>query len=209
MQGLRRAYTEFGAPVVPVSDEQLLMAITTGKQSALDAFYARHNRLLRTIISGTLPNHADAEEALQDVFAEVWRCAANYDVSRGKPLDWTICIARRRAIDRRRKAFRRVVVEEQFRQQDQESRGVLNESLMGKVDSSGGPAINDLRRFLGEIISSLPNEQAQVIRWSYFEQLSQRDISTRFGIPLGTVKTRLELALRKLSSRLAFEHGKF
>ena len=209
MQLLSHAYIGVGTPVVPVSDEQLMTEISAGNQCALDAFYARHSRVLRTIIGGTLPNHADAEEALQDVFAEVWRCAVKYDVSQGKPLGWTICIARRRAIDHRRRAYRRVVLEEQFRQQNKESNGILSENLMGKVDSSGGPAMHDLHRFLGKIIDTLPDEQAQVIRWSYFEHLSQREISARFGIPLGTVKTRLELALRKLSSCLASKHGEF
>ena len=64
-----------------------------------------------------------------------------------------------------------------------------------------GAQATDLRRFLASIIASLPAEQGRVIQLSYFKDMSQREIASRTGIPLGTIKTRLDLALRKLAQK--------
>ena len=193
-----------GSATAP-TDEELMQNIINREQSALDQLYARYRPLISKIVMEILPNEADAEEALQDVFMEIWTRAANFDVRKGKPLGWIICMARRRAIDHYRKIRRRVDASEKLRQEGERGNGSIPrvESAV-PVNSGGGQnavATSDLRAFLSKVIRTLPEEQGRVIRLSYFEEMSQREIAMKTGIPLGTIKTRLDLALRKLSNK--------
>jgi RNA polymerase sigma-70 factor (ECF subfamily) len=148
-----------------------------------------------------LPNEADAEEALQDVFMEIWTRAANFDAKKGKPLGWIICMARRRAIDHYRKIRRRAEASEKLRiEAGDGGAGTADHSMIAGCGVET-PATLDLRRLLLRIIGSLPIEQERVIHLSYFKEMSQREIAARTGIPLGTIKTRLDLALRKLTQK--------
>ena len=191
-------------PVTPPerNDEQMMQAIIAREQNALDQLYARYRPLISKIVMEILPNEADAEEAIQDVFMEIWTRAANFDASKGKPLGWIICMARRRAIDHYRKIRRRAEASEKLRLDSDEHQGSLaNGQLMPTPVTDDIPAATDLTRFLKNIIRSLPAEQGQVIHLSYFKEMSQREIASRTGIPLGTIKTRLDLALRKLTQK--------
>jgi RNA polymerase sigma-70 factor (ECF subfamily) len=184
-----------------LTDEQLMQAIIDREQSALNRLYARYRPLICKIVVEILPNEADAEEALQDVFMEIWTRAANYDVKKGKPLGWIICMARRRAIDHYRKIRRRAEASEKLRLEAGEtSLGTEDHATIAGCTAET-PVTTDLRRFLMKIIGSLPLEQERVIHLSYFKDMSQREIAARTGIPLGTIKTRLDLALRKLTQK--------
>ena len=184
------------------SDEELMEGILAREQHALDALYARYRPLISKIVMEILPNEADAEEALQDVFMEIWSRAANFDVHKGKPLGWIICMARRRAIDHYRKIRRRAEANEKLRLNGEGESGMAANGQPVTVavheDLAGA---SDLRKFLTRMIGSLPEEQGRVIHLSYFKDLSQREIALRTGIPLGTIKTRLDLALRKLAQK--------
>ena len=193
---------DLAAPKPERNDEQLMQAIIDREQKALDDLYARYRPLLSKIVMEILPNEADAEEAIQDVFMEIWTRAANFDARKGKPLGWIICVARRRAIDHYRKIRRRLEAGEKLRAESTENQGALaNGQLMVAPITEDKPAATDLHRFLMNIIRSLPIEQGQVIHLSYFKEMSQREIASRTGIPLGTIKTRLDLALRKLTQK--------
>ena len=183
------------------TDEELMQAIISREQSALDLLYARYRPLISKIVMEILPNEADAEEALQDVFMEIWTRAANYDVRKGKPLGWIICMARRRAIDHYRKIRRRAEANEKLRLSGEEEAGAAANGLVAAAVHEDHAGASDLRRFLTNIIGSLPAEQGRVIHLSYFKEMSQREIAARTGIPLGTIKTRLDLALRKLAQK--------
>ena len=187
------------------TDEQLMQAIIERDQHALNQLHARYRVLINKIVMEILPNEADAEEALQDVFMEIWSRAANFDVRKGKPLGWIICMARRRAIDHYRKIRRRTEASEKLRQESEDGHsdipGVESHVPVNAGGGQNAAATHDLRAFLTTVIGSLPEEQGRVIRLSYFEEMSQREIAARTGIPLGTIKTRLDLALRKLTSK--------
>ena len=132
---------------------------------------------------------------------EIWNRAANFDARKGKALGWIICMARRRAIDHYRKIRRRADASEKLRLENDEGQGALGASFLGTGKESTGPGATDLKQFLTRIIDSLPAEQGRVIELSYFKEMSQREIASRTGIPLGTIKTRLDLALRKLAQK--------
>ena len=184
------------------TDDELMQAIIAREQSALGQLHARYRPLISKIVLEILPNEADAEEAIQDVFMEIWTRAANFDSHKGKPLGWIICMARRRAIDHYRKIRRRADGSEKLRLENDDSQGAIanGQPMIAPVDNAL-PAASDLRRFLKQIIASLPIEQGRVIHLSYFKDMSQREIASMTGIPLGTIKTRLDLALRKLTQK--------
>lgn len=181
-------------------DERLMLAIQRREQAALDALYARYRSLLKKIVMEILSNEADAEETLQDIFVEIWNRAANFDPERGKALGWIIRMTRRRAIDHYRKIRVRAGVTEKLHAEAEED--AAHTATVPKVDEPSA-SLPDLRRFLLDIVGELPREQSEVVRMNYFRQLSQREIAHQTGIPLGTIKTRLVLALKKLSQKSA------
>ncbi len=185
-----------------ITDEELMQAIIARDQSAVGQLHARYRPLISKIVLEILPNEADAEEAIQDVFMEIWTRAANFDAHKGKPLGWIICMARRRAIDHYRKIRRRAEGSEKLRLENDDSQGAIanGQPMVAPADNEL-PMASDMQRFLKKIINSLPLEQGRVIHLSYFKDMSQREIASTTGIPLGTIKTRLDLALRKLTQK--------
>ena len=179
-----------------------MQGIAARQHPALDQLHARYQTLLSKIIAPILPNQADAEETLQDVFTEVWTRADRFDDRRGKPLGWLICMARRRAIDHLRKIRSRAGAEEKLHPgQEQESAAVIHgeTSMLACEDAVEA---SDLSRFLRDAIGGLPAEQGRVVHLTYFQAMSQREIARHTGLPHGTIKTRLELAKSKLLQRL-------
>ena len=196
--------TDSAAPAATTpepTDETLMQCIIDGEQLALDRLYARYRPLISKIVMEILPNEADAEEAIQDVFMEIWTRAANFDVRKGKPLGWIICMARRRAIDHYRKIRRRAEASEKLRSESEDGESTTSNGLTSVAAHDDHAVTSDLHAFLTGMIGSLPAEQGRVIHLSYFKEMSQREIASRTGIPLGTIKTRLDLALRKLAQK--------
>ena len=179
-------------------DNALIQAIATGSQLALNKLYCRHRLLLRKIIAQTLPDDADIDETLQDVFLGIWNNAASFNPTKGYFIGWMICIARRRAIDqvRRTRHYKAHTIRLETMCG---GRWCGNDPLGENVTAHREPpASHDLRDHLLRIIAVLPPEQRQVVQLTYYDSLSQREIVALTGIPLGTIKTRLELARRKL-----------
>ena len=175
-----------------------MTAIQAGDEAALEDLRQRHWPLIRFVVAKTLPCAADVEETVQDIFLEIWRCATNYDPALGKPLGWMVRVARRRAIDRHRKNAVRLRLRQQLEADalaDDWTQG--NGSRPGADHSPAG--LSDLRRFLELQLEALPSGQREALRLNFFGQLSQREIARRTGIPLGTIKTRLLLALKRLA----------
>lgn len=171
------------------------------QSTALGWLHARYRSLLSKIIGEILPGDTDTQETLQDVFAAIWHQPEQFDEAKGKPLGWLICMARRRAIDRYRKIRRRVQANDVLQAQCEEGPRMNGQLLVTGSKEDRQPATGDLRSSLLLIMQGLPPPQIQVIRLAFFEDLSQREIVTRTGIPLGTIKTRLDLAIRKLSQK--------
>lgn len=177
------------------SDETLMKAITARQQIALRELYQRYGKTLKSVITRVVHEETEADDVLQEIFLQIWKEAGNYSPKAGRPLGWVVTLARRRAIDRlrRRQAYCRA--KDRFelhvgQQPGARVTGQINDDLIG----------SDLRRFLERQLSTLPEHQRQVIELSFFEGRSHREISHLTGTPLGTVKTRLELGLRKLTN---------
>jgi RNA polymerase sigma-70 factor (ECF subfamily) len=175
------------------TDEQLMTRIQAQDEAALAALYRRHTAMLRTIIARVVHNDYDVDEVLQEVFVELWNRAAHYDEEKGKALGWIVTLARRRAIDRirRRQAYSRA--EERLRLETERHPEMY--SGQGVEDEANA---TDRAEIFQKILATLPEAQREALQMAYFHGLSQREIAAKTGIPLGTIKTRLELAVRKV-----------
>ncbi|MDQ3116434.1 MAG: sigma-70 family RNA polymerase sigma factor [Verrucomicrobiota bacterium] len=184
------------ARLTEASDETLMRAITDRHQTALCELYQRYGKTLKSVITRVVHEEAEADDVLQEIFLQIWKEAGNYSPKAGRPLGWVVTLARRRAIDRlrRRQAYCRA--KDRFELQTQQP-GPQSSSPM-----SDDLVRSDLRRFLERQLGGLPEYQRQVIELSFFEGRSHREISNLTKTPLGTVKTRLELGLRKLTNGL-------
>ena len=177
------------------TDEQLLARVKEGDEGALATLYGRHMPLLRTIISRVINNDTDAEDTVQEVFCEIWRQAAHYSEEKGKALGWIVTLARRRAIDKLRKkqAYQRA--------EDRLTAEMVDQPVSDGIHNVEQNAFEaDRTEILNRIIGTLPDAQQEALKFAFYRGMSQREIAAHTGIPLGTIKTRLELAVRKVKT---------
>jgi RNA polymerase sigma-70 factor, ECF subfamily len=173
------------------TDEELMAQVQARDERAIAVLYRRHTPLLRTIISRVLNNDCDVDDQLQEVFLEVWRLASHYDPEKGKALGWIVTLARRRSIDKLRKKQAYFRAQERLREEPEPTpHNGADEEV----------AASDTARIFNGVLATLPPAQQDALRLAFYRGLSQREIAARTGIPLGTIKTRLELGLRKVRS---------
>jgi RNA polymerase sigma-70 factor (ECF subfamily) len=182
--------------VGPVPDEALMKDISRRRHEALTELYGRHSKRLRATIDGVVHEEAEADDVLQEIFLQVWEEAGRYSPKAGKPLGWMVTIARRRAIDRlrRRQAY--------CRARERYEKRVMHDSQSPRRDGAEAFVSSDLRHFLKRCILALPQLQREAVELAFFKGLSHREIAAATNAPLGTVKTRLELGLQKLTHAL-------
>ncbi len=177
--------------------------VARGFESALEALYTRHTPLLRSIIQQVLNNHAEVDEVLQDLFLFVWRHAAAYSIEKGQPLGWLVTIARRRALDRvrMRSAYQRAT--ERFEATCRQSGQTPPTSWVVDEDVRQ----HELRKLVDLSLRLLPPHQREAVALAFLKGLSQREIAAKLSLPLGTVKTRVELGVRKLGRCSLLQHA--
>jgi len=173
-----------------------MKAVSRRRHDALAELFDRHGKRLRATIDGVVHEGAEADDVLQEIFIQIWEEADRYSPRAGKPLGWMVTIARRRAIDRlrRRQAYSRV----RDRYQEREVQQTPN----SRPDTNDTFVLNDLRRFLNQCMRVLPRLQREALELAFFKGLSHREIAAETHAPLGTVKTRLELGMQKLTHAL-------
>lgn len=182
-------------PPAPTEDAALLAAIAQRDADALADLHDRHAPLLLALVRRVLGSDDDAEEIVQETFLQVWRQAPRYDPERASVSTWLVLIARSRAIDRARSRGVRARAEEQ----------VALEPTPDPQESNGqvGAVLDHERRLrVRRALGGLPVEQRAVLEMAYFDGLTQREIAEHTGTPLGTVKTRTLLAMKKLRDEL-------
>jgi len=182
------------------SNEQLMEQIKQRDELALKELFARHRALLRTIVGRIVPSDVDGDDVIQDCMLEIWKHAESYDSAKGQALGWLVTLVRRRGIDRVRRNGAYYRAQERLRMQSEGDAGNATQCGADEEASQGERA-----SAVARLITNLPPAQQEVVHLTYFRGLSQREIAKQTGIPLGTVKTRLELGVRKLRSAvLAF-----
>jgi len=179
------------------TDEQLMARLREGDEAALSTLFHRHQAILRTVIARVIHNDADVDDLMQEAMIELWNRCKAYDETKGKVLGWLVTMARRRAIDRvrRRQAYDRA--EERLRIHVED-----NSQAPDVVSVEEQVMSTDRAKFMSQMLESLPEAQKEAVRLAFYRGMSQREIAAKTGIPLGTIKTRLELAVRKLRANI-------
>jgi RNA polymerase sigma-70 factor (ECF subfamily) len=179
------------------SDVDLMEAIKESSAEALEELYDRYSGVLKAIVMRVLHNDTEADDLLQEVFVEIWNQAFHFSAEKGKPLGWMVTLTRRRAIDRLRKKQSYQRVEERLRiETEQQPDAWIHDTIDSDLE------ISDMGHILMRIIGHLPPAQQQAIDLAFYKGMSQREIAAHTGIPLGTIKTRIELGLKKIGEAL-------
>ena len=177
-------------------DRELLRRIVAQDRDALDLLYSRYITAVYSMALHMLKQPPLAEEVTQDVFMNIWLKAASFNADRGQPRSWIMSVAHHRVIDvirsRRRTA----------QMTDPEGYETLERLPSGGASVESQVQQNLDRERIMEALSKLPDNQRQVILLAYFEGYSQSEMSELLSEPLGTIKTRVRLAMQKLRSVL-------
>ena len=174
----------FGSKMKDTGDEALVRRVAGGDERAFLELYDRYSRPVYLTGVRLLGDAFLAEELVQDAFTRVWRRAKSFESERASFSTWLYRIARNRAVDldRRRRVRPLSVGEDPLR------------TVAGGPEPEASVDGWDLARALARI----PDEHREVLTLAYFEGLSQREISRRTGVPLGTIKSRTTAALKRL-----------
>jgi RNA polymerase sigma-70 factor (ECF subfamily) len=175
-------------------DVAVISRMAAGEESALGALYDRWVDAVTALVVRIVRDGAEAEEVVEAVFWQAWQQAGRYSTERGTPGAWLLAMARSRSLDRLRSLRRR---------RDEQP---VDETIFERQPAAGDPLAHleasDRAYHVAHALQTLPAEQREVLELAYFEGLSQTEIAERLSQPLGTVKTRARLALRKLRDRL-------
>ena len=166
----------------------LISRISEGSESALNSFYDFTSRWVFGLALRILADVAEAEEVTLDVYMQVWDKAVDYDHERSTPSAWLLMLTRSRAIDRLRSNAKRNYREESLEIDPSNSVAEPEERLLF-VEKS---------RIIQDALSKLTPQQRKSIELAYFYGLTQTEISSRLGQPLGTVKSWIRLGMLKL-----------
>jgi RNA polymerase sigma-70 factor (ECF subfamily) len=175
-----------------------MRAIAAGEPSAMRQLYQRHAPLVFTCCQRIVGDRMEAEQLLLDVFLELWQRAAQYDAARSSPRTYLLTLARSRSLDYLR---RRKVRPEIKRAADNHDRPaeLISSPQLSPAQQSMDTERADLIR---AAVNNLDPDQRRAIECAFYEGMTQAQVATRLGVPLGTIKTRLRLGLSKLRDRL-------
>ncbi len=175
--------------------------IQRGDADALAELYDRYARLVYSLALKTVGDSALAEEITQDVFLRIWQKAGQYQAERARVNTWLTSIARNRCIDmlRRRQRSGRVMAG------SIDWSEVAPEAFLSDENPEQDALYALRRRRIRAAMIHLPDAQRQALLLAFFEGLTHTEIAERLGLPLGTVKTRIRLAMKKLRRLLSEE----
>ena len=176
-----------------LKDVELLALISTGSQEALGALYDRHSSRVFSVAMTLLRDNQDAQEVTQDVFLSIWRNGKSYDPMKAGFPTWLTHVAHNRAIDELRRRNKRNV--------ETSIDNVPELDISETKDEAASEARLEFTR-VKQVLDNLTQEQKQVIQLSYFQGYTHKEISVILKEPLGTVKTHMRTALRKLREGL-------
>lgn len=179
-----------------LDDEGLLRAIASGQSTALSVLYDRYGRLAFSLAVTIVGDGSLAEEITQDVFVQIWNKAATYHSDQGKVPTWLASITRHRAID----ILRRRGARPEGHQVDWEEG--LPPDLPEETAVEEMVELAQEKRSIRQAIAALPAEQRDALALAFFKGYTHQQIADATGEPLGTVKTRIRLAMQKLRQNL-------
>jgi len=176
-------------------DLSVLQRIGARDTAALAELYDRHSRLVFGLALRIVRDRQEAEEILQETFLRVWTRAEIYDARIGAPLPWIVRVARNCALDRLRARRVRAGVNAPAIVEAAAPDSGLQTPEAAAMDA-------ERRQTLTGALADIPAEQRQLIEAAFFEGYSHSELAQRFGLPLGTVKTRIRAGMIAMRKRL-------
>lgn len=177
-------------------DDILLMGrAAAGDRGAFSRLFERHAPLVLGVLTRMLRSREEAEEVLQETFLQAWKRSDRYNSRRATPRGWFLMMARSRAVDRIRSRQARSRREQTVSTED---------AWRTIVDPIGTGRIEQGERAEGVVqaLDDLPAEQRSCIAMAFFEGMTHSQIAAQLDQPLGTVKSRILLGMRKLRAQL-------
>jgi RNA polymerase sigma-70 factor (ECF subfamily) len=176
-------------------DGQLMQLIRQKDPAALEMLYDRYEGMIYSFAYRIVKDSMAAEEVIQELFMRIWKNAEHYDSSKGKLPTWMFAVTRNIAIDHLRKTNSRMPQQPTASEELQEIRdtGTMTEDMVELL------MIGEQVR---EALLELSRDQQQVVDLIYYQGLTQQEVAIRVAIPLGTVKSRVRLAMKQLQKRL-------
>ncbi len=173
------------------SDTQLMQGIAAGQQAAFQSFMQRHSKMVMQVLYRLLREPADVEDVMQETFLQIWQKSDRYDETKASPAGYLTLIARSRALDLLRK-----------RKPDSPP-DHLDPSF--EFDISLGLVRDESVKRVRACLNQLPLDQRKVIRLAFLTGMTHEQIAGMLHVPLGTVKTRIRLGLRRLKAMMPDE----
>jgi RNA polymerase sigma-70 factor (ECF subfamily) len=186
-----------GVDLRGLADEELMQLARRGEARAFEVIYDRHSQAAFSLAYRIMGTRAGAEDVMQEAFLSIWRSGERYDRRRGSVRTWVLGIVHHRGID----ALRRATVHSRRRAGDEG----IEERFEAPERTDAEAARREEALTVREALGALPPDQVQVIELAYFGGFTHTEIAEMLDAPVGTVKGRMRLGLKKLRERLS--HG--
>jgi RNA polymerase sigma-70 factor (ECF subfamily) len=179
---LRRQY-------VLLADEDLISLVGGSDAEAFATLYDRHGRAAYSLAYRMMGERQAAEDLVQDAFLKVWRAAGSYRTERGSVRNWLLSVVHNRAIDQLRSRASRRRTQKKIEASAPTSQ---------PSEAFAQTWRNSQREQVREALKTLPQEQLKIVELAYFSGYTHMEIAELLGLPLGTVKGRMRLGLKKV-----------
>jgi RNA polymerase sigma-70 factor, ECF subfamily len=183
-----------GQDLRSLADEDVMQLVRRGDARAFEVIYERHSAAAFSLAYRMMGTRAGAEDVTQDAFLSLWRSGARYERARGSVRTWVLGIVHHRAID----ALRRATVHDRRRAGDEG----IEERFEARERTDAEAARREEAGTVRGVLSSLPADQSQVIELAYFGGFTHTEIADMLDAPVGTVKGRMRLGLKKMKAQL-------
>ena len=170
-----------------MTEEELVARLKSSDKAAFSSLYDNYSNALYGVVMKIVRTDPPAEDVIQDAFIKIWKSLANYDSKKGTLFTWMLNVTRNTAIDRIRSS------------EYQKSKTSFDiDSHLGTADrtSNHNPTMDHIG--VNDLVNKLKSEHKEIIELAYFQGYTQTEIADKLNIPLGTVKTRVKLAMTHL-----------
>jgi RNA polymerase sigma-70 factor (ECF subfamily) len=183
-----------GLEPASLADEDVMQLVRRGDARAFEVIYERHSAAAFSLAYRMMGTRAGAEDVTQEAFLSMWRSGARYDRARGSVRTWVLGIVHHRAID----ALRRATVHDRRRAGDEG----IEERFEARERTEAEAARREEAGIVRSALSALPADQVQVIELAYFGGFTHTEIAEILDAPVGTIKGRMRLGLKKMRAQL-------
>jgi RNA polymerase sigma-70 factor (ECF subfamily) len=183
-----------GQDLGSLADEDVMQLVRRGDARAFEVIYERHSPAAFSLAYRMMGTRSGAEDVTQEAFLSMWRSGARFDRARGSVRTWVLGIVHHRAID----ALRRATVHDRRRAGDEG----IEERFEARERTDVEAARREETGTVRHALDSLPSDQCQVIELAYFGGFTHTEIADMLDAPVGTVKGRMRLGLKKMRAQL-------